>query len=63
MSRLIHATELLKHGKAYFSNLKTKSNHTSLNSIINICDVFYLWVLLLCLIHSISHIDVMVDFW
>jgi len=33
MSRLIHATELLKHGKTYFSNLKTKSNSTSLNTM------------------------------
>ena len=31
MSRLIDATKLLKPGKAYFSNLKNKSNHTNFN--------------------------------
>jgi len=41
MSRLTHATELLKHGKAYSSNLKTKGNHTNLNKTMCKCDYQY----------------------
>jgi hypothetical protein len=38
MSRLIDATKLLKPSKAYFSNLKNKSNHINLNK--TMCETY-----------------------